>query len=485
MRRLSLVLLAACNATVGGSTARPDAAAAGGDAAVQSTDGARSGDRLKIVWYQFNDGTRTYDGTLYDVERKENCFIYEGWTDGKTYCAPAKANSNVVFTDAACSKKVVQVQVDPNCPAAPPPSIVDFDYTACTAQPARAYQRGAQQTVSQYYVNYGYGCEGPYADGGGYDYYALGTLITNLAEVSLDTPTGNGRVTSRFYTSNRRPAVAGAHARPASSISTASPATSARARPRVDPCSPYDAGFFDYFHDAQCTQSVLDLPNGCAAPDVAVRYDTSCPNDPGHYFRVGAQTTASTLYTGSPGSCTSTSAPTGETFFSAGGDELGVAPLSRAPDSTGHRIELIHETTPDGLVFRDGALYDSLSGSECYPTTMPDGTQLCFPSAYGTETMYTDNKCTNGIDVVEVYTGDPTTCGQTPPPVFGEKYIAPVPGACNPTYELHKVGGVHAGTLYANFGSCAVYAPGDTVIYDVGDVAPYSGLAAATRTTDD
>ena len=46
-------------------------------------DGAHSGARLKLTWYQFTDGTKQFSG-MYDAQNKETCSPYYGkWTDGK------------------------------------------------------------------------------------------------------------------------------------------------------------------------------------------------------------------------------------------------------------------------------------------------------------------------------------------------------------------------------------------------------------------
>src|SRR5437868_3671383 len=118
---VAAVLAAGCTAQVSAPSV-PDGSSGSGSGSAVDPDGAHSGQRLKIVWYEFNDGTRTFDGTFFDTVRKEHCFLYDGWADGKAYCAPSKATSNVVYTDAGCTQKAVQVFVDQACPRQPPSS---------------------------------------------------------------------------------------------------------------------------------------------------------------------------------------------------------------------------------------------------------------------------------------------------------------------------------------------------------------------------
>ena len=94
-------LVAAC----GGNTASPIDASAGDaalDAGVDPNEGARSGSRLKLTWFEFSDGTRQWN-SFYDAERKEGCYPYPAWTDGhgrlvSRPVAPAEATTRVVMT---------------------------------------------------------------------------------------------------------------------------------------------------------------------------------------------------------------------------------------------------------------------------------------------------------------------------------------------------------------------------------------------------
>ena len=253
-------------------------------------------------------------------------------------------------------------------------------------------------------------------------------------------------------------------------------------------CDPEYAGYFSYAHDASCSVPEYDAAPGCAAPAIAATFNSSCPYDNGQYYALGPQTAAPPLFIGDdPASCSSVTPTSGDLYYAASGPPLSLASLSRAADTTGgKRIELIHLTGDGdgGGSFRDGTLYDMTAGTECFPTELPDGTKLCFPETpYGISTYYSDSGCSQEQDVVEVYTGG-ATCAQTPVTSYVEKFIPPEPGTCSYQFEVHSIGAKHTATVFEGVpGSCSVYAPATSVLYDVGPVVPFSAFAAATQQT--
>src|SRR5689334_12938260 len=89
------------------------------DAGPDPNEGAVSGTRLKLSWLTFGDGTRTWAG-FYDAQRKERCeaSLDEPWPGGHVYCVPDHRGT-VVYSDAACTQKLVQVARDASCPQPP------------------------------------------------------------------------------------------------------------------------------------------------------------------------------------------------------------------------------------------------------------------------------------------------------------------------------------------------------------------------------
>lgn len=475
-----IVLVAACS----GNAVTPSDGPAGdatGDAGVDPNEGARSGARLKLTWFDFTDGTRQWD-SFYDAERKESCYPYPAWTDGRVYCTP-DSNGSVVYADASCSQKIGQVYRDPSCSRPPPTYLLEWRYGACQSAPAHLYLRGAKITPAQYWiVNSDGTCGGPYATTSD-DFYAIGAEITpnNLVEITVGQPIGTGRITERFWQSAdgmRLPytlhdAMLNTDCYPQTFVEGGTSGL----------CIPSPAAYAGYFHDASCAQPELGLDRTCAAPAYAeYRPAGACASDPPHFAQVGNATASSPLYYWTGSSCAVTTAGTTTAYYTLGGD-VAVAALQRAPDAAqSHRIQLVHYTSTD-LRFRDYTLYDSLKGVSCYPTSLPDGTTVCLPYGGYISTYYRDAQCTQEVDLVEVY-GGATGCVPPIPPKYARKYITPAPGSCQYNVELHAVSTPYAGPLYTNYGTCAPYTPTTSKLYSIGPAVSTSEFVGATVSTD-
>jgi len=442
-------------------------------------DGARSGTRLKLTWFDFSDGTRQWDG-LYDAERKETCYIYNDWIDGKSYCAPDYTGS-IVYTNATCTTKSVEIYKD-GC-STTNLYAMEYNYTPCDSKPAHLWTRGSKITLANYYYKSSDGtCNGPYATSTSYDYYALGAEVqrAELVEVTLGSPAGPGRLGVRFYQSpdgmrlqaTVNDAALGTDCYPqvyASGAMTGS-------------CAP-NARYAGYDQDAGCTQHKLGISKQCTLPKYTVYYPPNgCPADPPQYYTLGALVAGSPLYYHNGTSCVSTTPSTANDYYRVGA-ELAVAPISRTIAAAAGRLQLVHFTDPEGLNYRSYELYDTQKGTGCYPTKLPDGTLRCV--AYGgyINTYYSNSTCTTQIDLVEVESG-PASCGAPDVPKFARKFIQPPPGTCAYGTQVYTVSTPFAGTIYQNFGTCQVYTPVNAKLYSVGPQVPLSEFVAATSSID-
>jgi len=458
----------------------------GGDGGVDPNDGARSGSRLKLTWYVFTDGTRQWSG-MYDSERKEYCSpYYSAWTDGNVYCTPEHGGS-LVYTNATCTTRAMQVYVDSLCPQPPPKYLLDYVYGACSSQPAHLYQRGAKIAVSTYYYKNSNGTCGAANTAQSYDaFYALPAEIatTDLVQLTLGAPQGTGRLGVRSYESYdgmRFPwllhdSAIDADCSPSYYSDTATTAT----------CAPYNARYAAYNHDAACVQPELAIDKTCTVPQYAYTFpDTSCPYDQETYFAVSSQLASSPLYYSSGTTCTATT-PSASNNYYALGQQLNAMPLARGADTDPtHRIKLVHFTDQDGLRFRDPyAVYDGQKATNCYPETLPDGTIRCI--AYGgyVDTYYTSSSCATPVDVVEVYSG-PASCMAPTVPKYARKYVSPAPGTCTYSTEVHAITTAHTSPVYTGVpGSCSVYTPFEAKLYNVGPIVPVTDFVGATIVAD-
>jgi hypothetical protein len=481
VRALVVVLVAACGSPSVDVIDAPGSAGSGGSG-VDPNEGARSGTRLKLTWFDFTDGTRQWD-SFYDAERKESCYPYPAWPDGKVYCTP-DSNANVVYTDAGCSQKIGQVYRDPSCVRPPPTYLLEWHYAACDSGPAHLYLRGAPTTATSYYSRtYDGSCGGPYS-GASYDFYALGGEISTRMLVEITTAVGGeaGRLATTFWASAdgmRLPTrlhdtQLGTDCYPETFADGATTGT----------CVPTGAWYASDFHDAACTQPAVGLTSTCAAP-AYVEYapKTSCPGDLPHVATATGAIASSPLFYLSGQTCTAETAPTGVTYYGAGAD-VPNATFTRAIDAlAGHRIQLVHYTTPEGLRFRDFNVYDAQKGTDCYPTALPDGTTVCLPFGGFVQTFYRDAQCAQPIDLIEVSIG-PQGCSAPPVPKYARKYITPQAGSCDYNIELHQVSTPYAGTAYTNYGTCAAYVPTTTKLYSIAAASSLNEFVTATTSID-
>lgn len=444
-------------------------------------DGARSGTRLKLTWFDFADGSRQWDG-FYDAERKETCYIYDNWIDGKSYCAPDYGGA-IVYTNAACTQKAAEFYRDTTCPQAASPYALEYAYTPCDSQPAHLYTRGTKLALAQYYDKNSDGsCGGPYTTLSSFDYYAVGgeVLPSALVEVTQGSPVGPGRLAVRYWQSpdgmrlqaSVHDAMLGEACYPqifATGATTGS-------------CVP-DARYAAYNHDSACMQHEIAVDKQCAMPKYAVYYpQNTCPADPPLYYTIGASLPSSPLYQESGASCVARTGSSSYNYFAVG-TQLSPAPVTRAVGATQSRLQLIHFTDGGGLSYRSYYLHDSQKDADCYPTKLPDGTMRCVVFGGYVATFYQDSGCTQPIDLVEVSTG-PASCGAPTVPKYARKYLTPSPGSCTYNTQVFPVSTPYAGTVYWQNGGCVAYAPTESKLYSIGPQVPLEEFVMASQSID-
>ncbi|HUS29105.1 MAG TPA: hypothetical protein VMZ53_11360 [Kofleriaceae bacterium] len=471
---LVAVSLGACSPSVPEQQDAPITILSDGPNGPDPNDGARSGTRLKLTWYQLADGTRQWDG-FYDAQRKENCYIFDNWIDGKAYCTP-DYDGSIVYSNATCTTKVAEIYKDPTCPTTPQPYTLEYSYTPCESHPAHLYVRGAKVGLASYYYKSSDGtCGGPYTTSTSYDYYAIGAEVppSELVQVQLGAPIGNGRLSERFWQS------ADGMQRQAT-VHDAALGTSCY--PGATGCQP-SARYVSYEENATCTTPKLSIPKTCAVPKFAVYYpNNACYSDPGKYYTVGAATTGTPLYYFNGSTCTAQTPSTTNNYYKMG-TAVTLAPTTRQIGTAGQRIQLIHYTNDEGLNYRSSTLYDAQKGAECYPTKLPDGTIRCIVYGGYVDTFYRDTTCTQPIDLIQVSTGG-ASCTPPPAPKYARKYITPTPGSCSYNTAVYNVGAAYTATVYENNGTCVAHSTADNKLYSLGAVIPVTDFITASITID-
>ena len=489
----------------GNSVSLPSDAPTTIDAAVDATpdagsdpnEGATSGARIKLVWYQTPDGVKSYIAGLpgpgyYDAQRDEDCGAVR-WADGNTYCTPTSMPS--VYADAACTTLLGQEQRS-TCATAPPRSQMYVRTTGpvagCGSGVAHLYQRGAQVAASQYYTKNAAGtCVGP-ASGPPSNFYAAGTEVasTALVPMTVSEPIGAGTLQVRWWqTADGMRAVDRAY------DSTLDSDCVPMARYAGSPICFLVAQPAFLFHDAACTQHEAPVATGCQVPPYAQTVTNQvCPKPTVTFFATGAQVASSPLYWNSgSNTCTAITADPANTYYSVGA-EVAPTTVQYQPDTTpGHRLELQHFTAPD-FSYRSGTLHDTTFGTDCELRPLDDGSVRCLPrngglsfvgsAGTGVVSVFDDAACTIPIDLVQVYLG-PGGCAAVPTPTLIYRDV--VTNGCR-VPEVRMVGAVHTNPIHLlSGGVCTAYDPGSipgVVFHDALAIVPNSSLGTATRVVD-
>ena len=262
---------------------------------VDSTDGSRSGSRLKLRWFETADGTCDWGSrTFHDAQRDEDCYITQ-WIDGSGYCVPTSAGG-AYYADAACSEPVMLSPQDP-CSATPPPYMLTFQPSQCdmgAALGTHVYARGAKTTASPLWSLSWDGQCSQTSYFGDVDYYAAGPEITaQLVQLTLSSPAGSSRLLQRYYQSSD------GFQFPASVYdeTLGLECRVAEYSPSGADCEPVDAvATLEEFQDARCTLPAY-VTDSCPAPQT-IRFlpMTSCPNNPPSFATAGG--TISSYYFG-------------------------------------------------------------------------------------------------------------------------------------------------------------------------------------------
>src|SRR5512143_1483814 len=168
-----------------------------GDNLADLNDGARSGIRLKLDWYDYDDGPRHWaQGEVYfDADRDEECKPLE-WDDGATYCTPVAfpRDGYEPYADAGCTELLAE-----RADVAP---YLSERVDACgMARPAHLYPIRDPVDLDRYWVSLGDGtCQEVDTPR---TLWRLGPEVprSSLVRLGVEPPRGIGRIELRVRTS--------------------------------------------------------------------------------------------------------------------------------------------------------------------------------------------------------------------------------------------------------------------------------------------
>jgi hypothetical protein len=384
-----------------------------GDNLVPEGAEARSGERLKLQFLEYVDGTRQLvRDELFDAGRDEVCRIVQ-WSDGFFYCTPEAGRAR--YADPECTRELGHIQLGE--PA--PPYFVHEFFVGGTFKPSKLYRRGAlAEPPSATYELRGGTCDETLFGPAG-TFHELGEEVAHGALVQ----TGE-----RSHVVDERVAVRIATSGDGVRFPLALRDRELEIDCRVDgpnrtsvECTPVRAHDAVFFHDDACTQPEL---SAASAPALAAVQRDGCTS----YHAVGEQVKAVPLFRLTP-SCTPAVAPPGERLFLVG-EQLALPVLARERGE-GERLQPIVVAGVD-----DGYLFDRQHGSDCRPLDI-GGVTRCVPHHALSHPVYADDTCTTRALVALVQT---RACE---PPVqftirfFDETFEAyPIGGAAPPVYEV-------------------------------------------------
>jgi hypothetical protein len=372
MRALALGVLAAC----GDNLADPDE--------------ARSGIRIKLVRYVYDDGTSEIERTFFfDRELGTKCFP-EVWSDGARYCTPP--HGEAVFVDAACTGVLGRVTTG----GTPPRFFTTSFELAKGPSPLPSHLHLAEERTPAppltWKLHEGR-CLGPFVDDtGAYDYYAVGNALPiDSLRIKHTAPPGLERLEDIFATSADGLRVAIGvhdHALSLECIAAGTPgSTTATCTPRrVDT-------YLSYFTDPQCSDPVVPVVSA-SPPAIATleRPGTSCSD----YYRVTTEVHVTAIYQLVGGTCIPEPLPASQYLRT---QRLELATLPRRPAGA-HRLQPIELGE---LVAPDRLLRDSALDADCERSELPSHELRCLPAgAASLRTLFSDDGCQTPLQIALV-----------------------------------------------------------------------------------
>ena len=345
---------------------------------------SHSGERIKLRYYEYADGTRVRDLAQYhDTTWNEPCRAVR-WSDGARYCTPPAAEA--FYTDPACKLAVGR------SPTGDPPPRYFTTYYSVQGMPfpSGVHAAGERTEVppSRWFLEDGL-CKGPLVNDGAYDYYLLGAKLADPARIKRSEPRGDGDLLLvDDYSDDGLQAPVGFF-----DASRGECVTAERANADSVSCVPLDSALATYFHDGLCSEPLLTV-SGSTVPGLVGSFDvvTGCQT----FFPVVAELLAPQTFQNIAGTCTEVQPPNGVRFYSTGA-RIELPALVREREVADRRLRRIDRVS-GALRLEDTLVYDSELDSDCAPSG-----GVCAPIAeLRTTTFFTDDTCATAVELVLV-----------------------------------------------------------------------------------
>jgi hypothetical protein len=424
---------------------------------------ARSGARLTLQKYRYDDGTElAVSSEFYDTALHTRC-APQPWRDGALRCVPVADDAE--YTDPGCTLPIGLART-----IARPTYFVALDTAAGGAVATRVFHAdAAAPPITQYYALTGGVCTGPIAVPSTLtSFFAVGDELDGDDLVAFhDTEIAADRVgvTVRETGDGLRVA-AGLRDRELGAACAATPESDGSVA-----CEPAGATAATLFRDPACDQPVVAA---ATAPPVARLVE---PSGCASYHSVGAELSPP-VYRETGSACSPADAPPGGRMFAVG-PAIDLPALGRTlEDAPGRRLRrVVLDLGPDPspapgidpaaarLRVFDDRLFDTVLGADCRPRTLR-GAIRCLPVAITTATVVFTAGCTSAVLVAEVpqHACEPPTYATT-----------------NRPFQVRPVGDLAPGPLFRLDGTtCTPYAgaPGNELRALGAPIDPTIFLAA-------
>jgi hypothetical protein len=363
---------------------------------------ARSGARLTLQKYRYDDGTELAVSTeFYDTGLHTRCAL-QPWRDGALRCVPEADDAE--YADAACAMPIGLGRT-----IAKPSYFVAPDTAAGYAVATRVFRAGATTPpIAQYYMRAAGACTGPIAVPSTLtSFFAVGDELDGDALVAFhDTEVAAGRIglVVRETDDGLRVATALRDRQLGAACAATLEGDGSVA------CEPAGAPAATLFGDPACDQPVVAA---ATAPPIARLVE---PSGCASYHSVGAEQPPP-VYRRTGDTCSPADAP-GDRMFSVG-PAIALPAIGRTLDSVaGHRLrrvvlDLGADSTPGPgasptadptaahLRVYDDRLFDTVLGADCRPRSIR-GAIRCIPVAITTATLVFTAGCISPVLVAEV-----------------------------------------------------------------------------------
>ncbi len=427
-----------------------------GDNLAASSRDAHSGSRLKLAWFEYEDGTRQPElGAFFDRDRGEACGP-RVWSSGATYCTPAAREA--VFVDAACTSLLGQV-----APGGPPPPYFILPYSiAGRAQASRMFVAGglAAPVAQTWRLRDGL-CDGP-IEGSDADYYALGPEIdrdrlVRLRQILSTTDARLGLAVLQTDDGLNLPLGLVDRQLGACTVDE-----------RDDPtatCIPDVSTTAYFFRDSTCSEPEVAIARDAEQPVLISQRssETGCSS----FHRAGAQVGSQPLYRRLGVTCTATIAPDDALFLL--GPALELATIQREQEVGPGRLNRI-VLRGENVELAAGSLFDTVTSRPC-DRAQVEGVTRCLPRTAPARQLFSDELCTIPTVIAELT----AHCGAAP----GFAIVEPS--------ELHAIAAPLARIVYeiTTGDRCVPFlTAASTTLHEVGAALPITMFPAATRVVD-